>query len=598
MARNAAPEDGAETGPEERTPSRGLGGPGAEDPSDANAPGLDRGEPSWPEDPDALRAEALSEGGTGLTPLAEPSVAGGERLPPPGSDATVQDGTSGLPEAVPDAGSPSADEPWTAPGNQPSPLVGLADEGEASPPVRDDGAPEPFAAEGSVPPREPVAEGSRPAAPGPEPRRRGAGALLLGGMIAAALGFGAAWLAQDRLGGPRLPDDLDDRLAVLEARPRPDSGEVQALAERFADVEARVTALEEITAPPAEPAPAPVDLEPLRQEVAAGLDRAEERATDLEERLAALEARPSLPDRPSPGALSGEAGPALRVGPDPDAPDAAEAIAALEPRLTGAEAALAEVQAALNDTEATLTAVEGRVEGLDGRVESNDSALAALDSRLGEIDAGLDDAASRLDRAESRLEEAAAAGASALEEARSAAASLEEARSRASAAEAEARREAAIAALDSALDAGQPFEDALRALDLEVPDALAQAASEGLPSLAALRESFPGAARAGLAAAREDDLVEERGVAGFLFDQFSVRSTAPRAGDDPDAVLSRAEAALAQGRLGEALSEIGSLPEPVQAAMADWIAQARARAEAEAALESLRAGEPAAAPAD
>jgi hypothetical protein len=63
-------------------------------------------------------------------------------------------------------------------------------------------------------------------------------------------------------------------------------------------------------------------------------------------------------------------------------------------------------------------------------------------------------------------------------------------------------------------------------------------------------------------------------------------------------VLSRAEAALAQGRLPEALADIDALPEPVQGAMADWIASARARAEAEAALASLRQAEPTPAPAD
>jgi hypothetical protein len=83
-----------------------------------------------------------------------------------------------------------------------------------------------------------------------------------------------------------------------------------------------------------------------------------------------------------------------------------------------------------------------------------------------------------------------------------------------------------------------------------------------------------------------------------LWNQLSLRSTAPRAGDDPDAVLSRAEAALAAGRLGEALAEVASLPAPVQSAMAGWIAQAQARAEVQAALAGLRGGEPDPVPAD
>ena len=116
--------------------------------------------------------------------------------------------------------------------------------------------------------------------------------------------------------------------------------------------------------------------------------------------------------------------------------------------------------------------------------------------------------------------------------------------------------------------------------------------------MAALREAFPEAARTGLAVARREGLVEDSGVLGFLSGQLAVRSTAPREGSDPDAVLSRAEAALAQGRLSEALVEIDMLPEPVQAAMAEWIGPARARAEAEAALSGLRQAEPTPAPAD
>ncbi len=61
----------------------------------------------------------------------------------------------------------------------------------------------------------------------------------------------------------------------------------------------------------------------------------------------------------------------------------------------------------------------------------------------------------------------------------------------------------------------------------------------------------------------------------------------PRAGDDPDAVLSRAEAALTAGQLAQALEEIAALPEPALAAMADWTARARQRVSALEAVETL-----------
>ena len=61
----------------------------------------------------------------------------------------------------------------------------------------------------------------------------------------------------------------------------------------------------------------------------------------------------------------------------------------------------------------------------------------------------------------------------------------------------------------------------------------------------------------------------------------------PKEGSNPDAVLSRAEADLRDGRLSEALGEIDTLPDDVTSAMADWLADARARAGAESAINDL-----------
>jgi hypothetical protein len=52
-------------------------------------------------------------------------------------------------------------------------------------------------------PSRPPYEYAFPPAVEPPPRRRGVGGLLLGGALAAALGFGAAYLAQDQLGAPQ-----------------------------------------------------------------------------------------------------------------------------------------------------------------------------------------------------------------------------------------------------------------------------------------------------------------------------------------------------------------------------------------------------------
>ena len=79
-------------------------------------------------------------------------------------------------------------------------------------------------------------------------------------------------------------------------------------------------------------------------------------------------------------------------------------------------------------------------------------------------------------------------------------------------------------------------------------------------------------------------------IGNFLRVQTGARSVEPREGSDPDAVLSRADAAVKAGDIPGALSEIGALPQPGQDAMSGWSAQARTWVEANAALTALAAG--------
>ncbi|MCV3269974.1 COG4223 family protein [Roseobacter sinensis] len=162
-------------------------------------------------------------------------------------------------------------------------------------------------------------------------------------------------------------------------------------------------------------------------------------------------------------------------------------------------------------------------------------------------------------------------------------------------ASAEAERILARAALTrviTAVETGEAFEPALGALEevtpVEVPEALRTAALEGVPTVSALRESFPEAARAALAAARaEVPESEVDGLGGFLRRQLSARSVTPREGSDPDAVLSRAEAALRAGDLDAALAETEALPDAAKTAMQDWLAGATARKAAGDAAKAL-----------
>jgi len=144
------------------------------------------------------------------------------------------------------------------------------------------------------------------------------------------------------------------------------------------------------------------------------------------------------------------------------------------------------------------------------------------------------------------------------------------------------------------MDDGTPFDTAiadLASLGTEAPAALADLAADGAPTLAALESSFPEAARAALSAARSEGLADQDSNAftAFLKNQLDVRSVTPREGDDPDAVLSRAEAALAGGDLDATLAEIGALPEVVRAELSGWTADATARSDALSALAALDA---------
>lgn len=150
------------------------------------------------------------------------------------------------------------------------------------------------------------------------------------------------------------------------------------------------------------------------------------------------------------------------------------------------------------------------------------------------------------------------------------------------------RQTAAIAKVQMALDLGGPFAFALPDLG-EVPTILTETATTGVPTLSSLQMAFPSAARAGLEAALRADMGSswtERAT-NFLRAQTGARSLEPREGDDPDAILSRAEAAVSAGDLAAALTEIAALPEPAQTAMADWTASAHSRQAVVAAVAQL-----------
>lgn len=155
-----------------------------------------------------------------------------------------------------------------------------------------------------------------------------------------------------------------------------------------------------------------------------------------------------------------------------------------------------------------------------------------------------------------------------------------------------ANAQVAITKVISAIDTGQPFPEALATLaglDLgEIDPALSAVAADGVSTLSALQNEFPDQARTALAAARASGVEGgQQGLGAFLKRSLGARSTAPREGNDPDAVLSRAEAAIKIGDILATLTELDTLPEEAQAAIADWRAAADAHVAARAATDAL-----------
>ena len=394
-----------------------------------------------------------------------------------------------------------ADDPPPAPADVPAP--------EADP--------EPMTA--AAPEESPGPQWSEPPRDDPEPARQSSAIpLVIGGIIAALIGFGVSQVVPR--GWP------------LGADPGLDAT-VKAQAAEMARLSDALKAL---------PAAVPVtDLSPLEAQLATLTDR----ITAAEMTVAVLPAPETPPD------------------PGPRIADLERRIAILEAMPPG-------------------TVIEGGV-GADP------AAMAALTQDIATLKADIAAQAGAAAAATADVNAAAEAAHTALAEAQAQAAILT-AQAKATAAAADAR--AALGRIEAAVETGAPFATAVQALTAGgtvVPEPLAAAAATGVPTLASLQTSFPDAARLAL----DESLRAGMGTgtmdrfSAFLRSQTGARSLTPHDGTDPDAVLSRAEAALGAGDLPAALTEIAALPQAGQAALATWTAAAQARVAAMAALATL-----------
>jgi len=150
-----------------------------------------------------------------------------------------------------------------------------------------------------------------------------------------------------------------------------------------------------------------------------------------------------------------------------------------------------------------------------------------------------------------------------------------------------AMRLSRIVAAQAALSAGQPLGELPGA-----PPAVARFAAANPPTEAALRLDFPRAEHAALSAAQQNT-PDKPLLAGMLTraeDLITVRQgDRVLLGNPAAGVLARARTAIDAGDLAGAVAAVAQLPAPAAAAMATWLADARALLAARAALAGMAA---------
>ena len=434
-------------------------------------------------------------------------------------------------------------------------------------------------------PASPVPASLRPT---PKARRSGGfGGLVLGGVIAAALGAGAAWWAL-----PRLP---------AAWQPGPPAPVVDAAA-LSADLQARTQAT-------LDAALANVRTDAAAAAIAAAQGELSAQAEGIAARAA--EAATAAADPAVRSALAAMPTPELGQETVQSLSQAAAAAGAEAARRIIAESPASDTPANLN---ATLSAQASQIAALGQAVDDLRAALPAdLAQRLDGQKAALDELSARptidpetaqrvqqvadsVAETQAQLRQATEAATAELARVRAEAAALQDASAEAAR---RARTAAAAATLSSALTTGQPGaaggRDAAVAQLEQAGVAVPQALTAEIVPLDQLQASFADAARAGLGASLGAGDTGGSALGNFLRAQTGARSIEPREGGDPDAILSRADAAVARGDIAAALAEIDVLPEPGRAAMKGWTDQARAWQAASGAVAGLTASTPTAA---
>ena len=283
--------------------------------------------------------------------------------------------------------------------------------------------------------------------------------------------------------------------------------------------------------------------------------------------------QPSFSQSPSPVASRSDTPPT--AGPSPT-PQASAAVSA--PSSAAADTRLAEIDKRLGALDGRITAISAApqkaapettaaLNAQDGRLVSLEKTLAGFDKRLASIESQL------APKAETRAPQAPDV------------ASRET--------DTSAARIVVAQGLLTAVTIGAPYRgplDALRALGAEDASLtkLSGSADSGVPTVAALRESFS-ALRPKLRTQRKSDpnaswleTMRDR-VVSFVV----IRPVGQGTGPSAEAVSSRVDAALSRGDLSAAVTEARAFPAADAPMVKDWLDAAMKRIDAEAAARAL-----------
>jgi hypothetical protein len=424
-------------------------------------------------------------------------------------------------------------------GKRPAPTIeGTATEVSIDPAPGETGSPDPATeAETSNPEGSEPKHGPKKPPPRTSPTElKGFFTHLAAGLLGGLIGVVALSLVWNKLPARNAaaPDltPIEGRLSKLEAAPPP-AGDVAVLGA----LDARIKTLED-----------------RKAETAPDLGDLPSRVTRLEESINAL------------------AETAKEGGSVPDAAALDAKIGDLEQKLQGKiDSALAAQQAAsttdLKDVQKELEALKAKLGALAEAHLAGDTSdlapqLTTLDQRIAKLEAALPELSTAIDRSAASAKSGAAA--------------------------------IAFANLRNAVAPGRPYAAELAALKSLIPDpgdlgALALHADTGIPTTAALAGILTKLAETSAApppAPAETSILDSM-VASAKSAVSIRRIGADTTGDEPAAVLARAEAALSQGDLAASIKEVESLPAPARDAFAGWLDDAKARASANDSLSKL-----------